>query len=82
MRSTLLGRERPMTDYEIRIQSPDGSRGMTWKLQQTDDMSALTSALEACENQKIGVGRPSPDRLHFAFGPAAPHAVRLMVVIS
>ena len=55
MRSTLLGRERPMTDYEIRIQSPDGSRGMTWKLQQTDDMSALTSALEACENQKIEV---------------------------
>jgi hypothetical protein len=44
-----------MTDYEIRIQSPDGSRGMTWKLQQTDDMSALTSALEACENQKIEV---------------------------
>ena len=39
--------------YELRIQSPDGSRAMTWNVEQKDDMSALTSALEACESQKI-----------------------------
>ena len=40
-------------DYEIRFQSPDGSRAMTWKVEKKDDMSALNSALEACENQQI-----------------------------
>jgi hypothetical protein len=40
-------------NYEIRFQSPDGSRAMTWKVEKKDDMSALNSALEACENQKI-----------------------------
>jgi hypothetical protein len=39
--------------YEIRIQSPDGSRAMTWNVEQKDDMAALNSALEACESQKI-----------------------------
>ncbi|HWU55094.1 MAG TPA: hypothetical protein VN175_06295 [Rhizomicrobium sp.] len=28
---------------------------MTWKLEQADDMSALSSALEVCENQKVEV---------------------------
>jgi len=41
--------------YEIRFQRPDGSRGMTWNVEQKDDMSALTSALEACENQKVEI---------------------------
>lgn len=40
-------------NYEIRIQSPDGSRAMVWNVEQKDDMSALSSALEACESQKI-----------------------------
>ena len=44
-----------MTHYEIRIQNPDGSRAMTWKVEQTDDMSALNSALRACEDQKVEV---------------------------
>jgi|GEM_PF-5472173 hypothetical protein len=39
--------------YEIRIQSPDGSHAMKWNVEQKDDMSALHSALEACENQQI-----------------------------
>lgn len=44
-----------MTHYEIRIQSPDGSRAMTWTLEKTDDMSALNSALKVCEDQKVEV---------------------------
>jgi hypothetical protein len=44
-----------MTHYEIRIQSPDGSRAMTWKLDKTDDMSALSSALKVCEDQQVEV---------------------------
>ena len=39
--------------YELRIQSPDGSRAMTWDVEQKDDMSALRTALAACENQMI-----------------------------
>jgi len=44
-----------MTNYEIRIQSPDGSRALAWKVEQADDMSALSSALKACEDQKVEV---------------------------
>jgi hypothetical protein len=44
-----------MGHYEIRIQKPDGSPALSWKVEQADDMSALSSALEMCENQKVEV---------------------------
>jgi len=44
-----------MTHYEIRIQSPDGSKAMSWKVEKADDMSALNSALKVCEDQKVEV---------------------------
>jgi hypothetical protein len=44
-----------MGHYEIRIQKPDGSPALSWKVEQADDMSALSSALEMCKNQKVEV---------------------------
>lgn len=44
-----------MGHYEIRIQKPDGSSTLTWEVEQVDDMSALTSALEMCEKQKVEI---------------------------
>ena len=55
-RCTWFGwRTTTMGHYEIRIQKPDGSPALSWKVEQADDMSALSSALEMCENQKVEV---------------------------
>ena len=48
-------KDRSMGHYEIRIQKPDGTPALSWKVEQADDMSALSSALEMCENQKVEV---------------------------
>jgi hypothetical protein len=53
MRSSSLGEGATKMQYEIRIESPDGSRAMTWNVERKDDMSALNFALEACEHQKV-----------------------------
>jgi hypothetical protein len=44
-----------MAHYEIRIQSPDGKRALTWDVDRTDDISALSSALEVCQQQKMEI---------------------------
>jgi len=41
--------------YEIRIQSPDGKRAIIWDVERTDDVSAVKSAVEVCQNQVVEV---------------------------
>jgi hypothetical protein len=51
----ICAQEATVAHYEIRIQSSDGVRSITWDLEQADDMAALNSALELCRNQTIEV---------------------------
>ena len=48
-------REAGMTHYKIRIQSPDGERSLSWDVERADDSSALRSALESCQQQKMEI---------------------------
>jgi hypothetical protein len=44
-----------MTHYKIRLQSPDGTRSISWDVERADDISALSSALEVCQQQKMEI---------------------------
>jgi len=44
-----------MTHYKIKIQSPDGERSISWDVERADDIAALSSALEVCQQQKMEI---------------------------
>jgi hypothetical protein len=46
-----------MANYEIRIQTSDGQHRLAWDVEQADDISALSSALELCETRKVELWR-------------------------
>jgi hypothetical protein len=44
-----------MTRYEVHFQGPGSAGRIIWDLERLDDEAALTSALEACHNQRLEV---------------------------
>jgi len=44
-----------MTHYKIQMQSPDGTRSISWEVERADDSSALRSVLETCAQQKMEI---------------------------